>query len=322
LAQGWVYVLVNPSIPGLVKIGQTTKSPAERAMELSRATGVATEFVLVFEQEFADCLAAERDIHAALDHCGMRYKSNREFFRGPIPDIIRVVLLYAAQNGDCLPAAFPQSGVELLREGDRHLTGEGDTLQDFAEALRCYRLAAQRGSLIAFERLGVILADARRQLRGSRSRSRALLYLKAGVRHGNYFCHCEIAMLALEDGHAANFIKAWELFFAQRANAFMSEAEAGDDRYPRALQRYIVGCFTLGITPSHLGELTPQAEAVGQLLVKSRDAARDLPEHRRCLSLAVRWVYRTLLHLPCPGDRGSFWSWVPRRRGRWRDAPA
>ncbi len=248
----------------------------------------------------------------------MRYKPNREFFRGPIPDIIRVVLLHAAQSGDGLPAAFPQSGVELLREGDRHLTGEGDTLQDFAEAIRCYRLAAQRGSLIAFERLGVIIADARRQLRGSRSK--ALSYLKAGARHGNYFCHCEIAMLALEEGHAANFIKAWDLFFAQRANAFMSEAEAGDDRYPRALQRYVVGCFTLGISPGHIGELAPQAEAVAQLLIRSREAARNLPEHRRCLTLALRWLYRTLLHQPCPSDRGSFLAWLP--RWRWRDAPA
>ncbi len=318
MEQGWVYVLVNPSIPGLVKVGQTTKSPLERASELSRATGVATAFVLVFEQEFVDCVAAERDIHAALDHCGMRYKPNREFFRGPIPDIIRLILLYAAQNGDCQPAAFPQSGVELLHEGDRHLTGDENTLQDFAEALRCYRLAAQRGSLIAFERLGVIMANARRQLRGGRAR--ALTYLKAGVRQGNYFCHCEIAMLALEEGHAANFIKAWDLFFAQRASAFLSEAEAGDDRYPRALQRYIIGCFTLGITPSHIGELAPQAQAVAQLLAKSREAARNLPEHRLCLTLALRWVYRTLLHQPCPSERGSFWSWLPRRR--WRDAPA
>jgi TPR repeat protein len=320
LEQGWVYVLVNPSIPGLVKVGRTTKTPAERALELSRATGVATAFVLVFEQEFADCVSAERDIHAALDRCGMRFKPNREFFFGPIPDIIRVILLYAAQNSDCLPAAFPESGVELLRQGDRHLTGEGDTLQDFAEALRYYRLAAQRGSLIAYERLGVIIADARRQLRGGRNK--ALTYLKAGARHGNYFCHCEIAMLALEEGHAANFIKAWDLFFAQRAAAFMSEAEAEGDRYPRALQRYIVGCFTLGITPGHISELKPQADALAHLLARSREAARNLPEHRRCLTLAMRWVARTLLHEPCQNDRGLVWSWLPGLRGRWRNAPA
>ena len=32
-AQDWIYVLVNSSIPGMVKVGRTARQPAERAAE-------------------------------------------------------------------------------------------------------------------------------------------------------------------------------------------------------------------------------------------------------------------------------------------------
>ena len=43
-SKGYVYVLINSSMPNLVKIGKTTKDPNERVKELSSATGVATPF--------------------------------------------------------------------------------------------------------------------------------------------------------------------------------------------------------------------------------------------------------------------------------------
>ena len=40
----WVYVLSNPSQPGLFKIGYTSNTPEERARQLSNATGVAFSY--------------------------------------------------------------------------------------------------------------------------------------------------------------------------------------------------------------------------------------------------------------------------------------
>ena len=40
------YVLVNESMPGLVKIGKTTQSVEKRMKELSSPTGIASPFYL------------------------------------------------------------------------------------------------------------------------------------------------------------------------------------------------------------------------------------------------------------------------------------
>jgi hypothetical protein len=321
LEQGWVYLLVNPSIPGLVKIGQTTGLPIDRAAELSRPTGVATPFVLVFEQAFSDCAAAERDIHAILDRCGMRHKPNREFFRGPIPEIIRLVLLYAQETGDGVMSASKLCGTDLLQQGDRYLFGEADTLQDVPEALRCYQMAIKRGSVIAFERLGAIIAQVQGAERGGKAR--AMGYLKEGARRGNYYCYCELAAIAAQEGHVANFMKAWDFFFSCRSTGFMIEAEAGKDRYIVALQRYVVTCFTLGILPTHIEELSLEAEALVQHLKVTHETVRHLRGERRTLAVPLRWCYRTLLGRPYPGDAvRQFWSWLPRWTDRRHSATA
>ena len=91
---GFVYVMVNPSIPDLVKIGMTTKDPNERAKELSSATGVPTPFILVYYKPFKNCYLTEQKIHQFLESKGYRVKSNREFFSMPTNLAINVVQRY------------------------------------------------------------------------------------------------------------------------------------------------------------------------------------------------------------------------------------
>lgn len=76
---GFVYLLTNRSMPGLVKIGHTTRASGDRIAELSKATGVPTPFELVFDQFVADSAQAERLIHESL--AAYRVAANREFSR-------------------------------------------------------------------------------------------------------------------------------------------------------------------------------------------------------------------------------------------------
>jgi len=79
VAQGFIYVLDNASMPGLLKIGATERTPDERARELSRSTGVPSPFVTRFSARVSDWREAEAAIHRGLDQ--FRSNKSREFFR-------------------------------------------------------------------------------------------------------------------------------------------------------------------------------------------------------------------------------------------------
>lgn len=75
---GFVYVLANPAMPGLYKIGFTTQSVKARIAELSRGTSVPAAFYKVLEVITYNPAAVERDVHLLLDK--HRSNSRREFF--------------------------------------------------------------------------------------------------------------------------------------------------------------------------------------------------------------------------------------------------
>ena len=92
---GFVYVLTNPSMPGLVKIGHTTRASADRIAELSRSTGIPVAFELVFDNFVSHSAQIERRVHAAL--ADYRVTSNREFFSVSTNVAIKAIL--AASSG-------------------------------------------------------------------------------------------------------------------------------------------------------------------------------------------------------------------------------
>lgn len=77
MSRGYVYVLTNPSMPGLVKIGRTVRDVDARALELFQ-TGVPTPFVVERTFFCVDCFKTEREAHAAL--ADYRVNIGREFF--------------------------------------------------------------------------------------------------------------------------------------------------------------------------------------------------------------------------------------------------
>jgi hypothetical protein len=78
MTKGYVYILTNEAMPGLVKIGKTTRDPASRAVELHQ-TGVPFPFVVAESVVAPDCHDLERYIHSTLDE--FRVRPDREFFR-------------------------------------------------------------------------------------------------------------------------------------------------------------------------------------------------------------------------------------------------
>ncbi|QHQ18786.1 GIY-YIG nuclease family protein [Pectobacterium parmentieri] len=62
---GYVYILVNPSMPGLIKIGRTLRDSRLRARELS-STGIPTPFQVAFELFAEQHETLEARIHCEL----------------------------------------------------------------------------------------------------------------------------------------------------------------------------------------------------------------------------------------------------------------
>jgi predicted RNA-binding Zn-ribbon protein involved in translation (DUF1610 family) len=87
--RGFVYVLVNPSIPDLFKVGMTERSPEERAREVSVGTGVPTPFEVLAAVPSGNPAEDERSVHAVLSEA--RVGDDREFFKGEAIQIIQAV---------------------------------------------------------------------------------------------------------------------------------------------------------------------------------------------------------------------------------------
>ncbi|MFC5471600.1 GIY-YIG nuclease family protein [Cohnella suwonensis] len=86
---GYIYVLINESFKGLVKIGKTSLNSSERARQLSSSTGVPTPFKVAYEIFTEDCDSLEKTIH--LELIDFRVNPNREFFQYPLNKTIELI---------------------------------------------------------------------------------------------------------------------------------------------------------------------------------------------------------------------------------------
>ena len=78
---GIVYLLTNPVIPGLVKIGMTTREDMDSRMKELYSTGVPVPFECQFacKVKKSDCAKIEKALHTAF--APQRINAKREFFR-------------------------------------------------------------------------------------------------------------------------------------------------------------------------------------------------------------------------------------------------
>ncbi len=94
-----VYVLANPAMPGLVKIGKTTQSDVKLRMNQLYTTGVPVPFECVYAIEVVDCSKVESALHIAFGP--NRINPNREFFKIDYEQAIAILKLL--QQKDVTP---------------------------------------------------------------------------------------------------------------------------------------------------------------------------------------------------------------------------
>lgn len=87
---GYVYILKNEAMPGLIKIGYTTRTVEERANELYEGiTGVPMPFEVAYEYSCEEPQKLEREMHRKLTP--HRINENREFFKYPADDAFQLL---------------------------------------------------------------------------------------------------------------------------------------------------------------------------------------------------------------------------------------
>ena len=235
--QGYVYILINPSLKGLLKVGQTKKDPEERAREISQGTGVPTPYIVAFKEEFNDCELAEKMIHIMLEEEGYRVSKNREFFEAEMSDIIRKIMIVkehlssdenidSYDNADDIEftenedlfADFEDVEIEepiktnpwddVENIADYAYYGIGDELEDYEKAYEYYIKAYKLGSPTACEQLGKMNEDGEGV---KENKSTALNFYKEGITRGNLSCWANIGALYLST-NISNAKKAYKKY--------------------------------------------------------------------------------------------------------------
>ena len=87
----WVYVLSNPTMPAILKIGYTKKLPEERAKQISTATGVALPYKVEWAYKCFNGETIEREVHHKLR--SKRANTSKEFFWVDLEEAKEVITL-------------------------------------------------------------------------------------------------------------------------------------------------------------------------------------------------------------------------------------
>jgi len=191
---GWVYIATNEHMPGLIKIGISSKQPSKyRVFELSKPTSIPSKFRIEYEAIVENEACIERATHRAFFR--NRVSHNREFFRASVADVI----LFIRQKAEIIreygyyiskreiwrreaeaahrrkakstrqreedAKSFALNEIICAAErgnewaqhelGTRYRHGRG-VPQDYAEAVKWYRFAAERGNVSAQYNLGLM----------------------------------------------------------------------------------------------------------------------------------------------------------------------
>lgn len=273
---GHIYVLANSAMPGMVKVGKTTRSPTERAIELSGVTGLPTPFIVVYEQLFQNCSVAETFVHTYLGQQGFRVSDNREFFNAPVNEVVRAVNLapgsisnnMTSLESDPLLEHCQSDGLDSLhldtnavsrcpwssifQEAEQYYYGLDNYLEDYAEALRLFRQAAKLGSLPAYGYIGEIYERGK----GVRQeQEKALEYYKEGARKGSVYCYWAMGSLFIKGDSQQNAEKCFSLF----VNNINTTLPDGQRLTKMELSNIIAGCVILLADKVQYGKELPKA---------------------------------------------------------------
>lgn len=140
MAKGFVYILRNEAMPGLLKIGYSVKVPTERVAELF-TTGVPEPFKLAYYCLVENAERLEAELHRNLS--AYRHRGDREFFQLELGTAVRSIANLCSPEHEWSEQKL--QSVALSRDSDQHeisissrydREGEIQEMSNFVEAAR------------------------------------------------------------------------------------------------------------------------------------------------------------------------------------------
>ncbi len=156
---GIVYLLTNPVMPGLVKIGMTTRKDIDARMKELYSTGVPLPFKCEYacKVKKSECAKLESALHEAF--APYRINANREFFRIHV-DQAKAILKFF-DHGDATE--------EVVAEIENDLTDDDKAATEKAKArrpaLNLYEMGMQKGDRLLWKEdpsISVVISSERK----------------------------------------------------------------------------------------------------------------------------------------------------------------
>ena len=123
--RGFVYVLSNKAMPGLLKVGFTTRTIIERIDELN-STGVPSSFISEFYFDVSDAPKGEQLLHSAL----REHHYDKEFFKLPLVKVVEEAKkILNSQNLVLYGLYGPAKDLYLTEDEKRELKIQGELKQ-------------------------------------------------------------------------------------------------------------------------------------------------------------------------------------------------
>jgi hypothetical protein len=145
MGYGIVYLLTNPVMPGLVKIGMTTREDMDAHMKELYSTGVPVPFVCQFAYKVkkADCVRIEKALHKAFNP--QRINANREFFRIQVEQAKAILELFHHED---VTEDVSDEIENDLPEDDKAAT---ENAKVRCPALNFYEMGMQKGDVLLWK---------------------------------------------------------------------------------------------------------------------------------------------------------------------------
>lgn len=138
---GVIYILTNPAMPGLVKIGKTLRNSTEARMTELYSTGVPVPFECAYAAKVKDVEAVEKALHSAFEP--NRINPKREFFEIEVEQAKAIIRLVELED------VTPQIEKEVEREVDETSREAGKRLREKRPALNFAEMGIPTSSELA-----------------------------------------------------------------------------------------------------------------------------------------------------------------------------